>query len=153
MKKILATILTVVLLFGCVTCAQAETNFQSTLMSEMNWTSEEWTEKDNRALTAGMFILEFLMQDSDQYEEVLNQLTVNGDGYICCYGSCVDVYLLMMDGRYRNLFFSPQTGVVTDYGIVRSAPSSTKYTYERFSMQEAADCLIEILEMAAEGND
>ena len=125
MKKVLAFVLVLALATGCCLGAMAATTYSSMLLVLFDDNSAT-TMLSSPDLAIACLVIEQGVHDSSTW---MNSVAYSGYSYIADYGGCIDAYILMSDGRYYNLYFNPDTGMITDYGYQTSKPSSTKYTY------------------------
>ena len=136
-RKIVAATLLISLLLGCLQPAGAEymEKYRSYYLKQLGMNSAELT-KDypNMVFAAALILMEASMAAEDGVE-MFNSVLYHGGGYIAKYGSHLDVFYPVGNGRYLNLFAHPTSGEITDYSFGGDRRSDEK-TYYWFSMDD-----------------
>ncbi len=144
MKKLLAWVLVVVLALGMTSGALAWDDYDSQVLSLLDYTSSELTQNALRPATCAMMLLDYMLASGDT--DVLSSLSVSGTARLAAYGSCIDVYLECTNGKYLNLFYAPGSEKITNYGERTTSSISSDYTYYHVDMSDVLTTLIELLE-------
>lgn len=143
MKKLLAALLALVLTAGLISTALASTDYDSPRLKEASFKSSEWTDTDDhRAVIAAYTLLEYMVL-SGKDASLIETLSANDYARITAYGTCIDIYYPLTDGKYLNLFITP-AGKLSDYGVGTFTGSSS-YTYENVSMRTVMRQMLDFL--------
>ncbi len=150
MKKVLALVLAVALMLGMTSGALAWEEYDSTLLSALDYSSTEMTKTGVRPATCALILLDYMLATGET--DVLSSLAASGTARLAAYGACLDVYFECTNGRYRNLFYAPGSEKITDYGEKSITSISDKYTYYRVDMADVLSAMIDLLG-ALKGDD
>ncbi len=140
MKKLAAGILLTALLLVLATAALASTDYDALIMKDTGKTSKELCDSDSRSVTAALILLDYMLV-SNKDADYLDRFNWNGTCRVGQWPASVDVYYPMSGGEYKNLFFLPYSGKITDYGEGTSQTGSSEYTYYYVSMSDVLNAL------------
>ena len=149
MRKTLSVLIVLVLALGMTQVGFAVDKYPSVLIHELDMTSTEMTTESNRATTAALLLIDYMIALGGD-ASALDTLSVSGYGRIAAYSSCVYVYYLRSDGRYFNLFVAPYTGEISDFGVSVGGPTSTEHVYYYVAMEDIVDAMAAILELVSD---
>ncbi len=136
--KITAIVLLISIALSCTSIASAQSGseYYSRNIKNLDMTSSQMTNsKANRVTIAALILLETVFKAADG-ETMIDKVKTTGTCYIACYGSCIDVYYPVGSSRYLNLFLSPLTGKITDYGYGAYNGGASQYSYYKISMSD-----------------
>ena len=136
--KIVAIVLLVSIALSCTSVASAKSGseYYSTNIKNLDMTSSQMTNsKANRITIAALMLLEVIGKASDG-STIYNKVKATGSCYIARYGSCIDVYYPVGTSRYLNLFLTPSSGKIKDYGYGAYNGGSSGYTYYKINMSD-----------------
>ena len=147
MKKALALILCVVLIFGIVNLAFA-TEYEATIMKGNDLNGNDFAKsKETLALGAAAVLLDYMLKHP-KGTDWLDELDFTGTGHLVLRGSGVTLdyyYETTTKGQFLNLFGRPVAGLVVDYGVGPYNPDSKNQLYD-FPMSEVLVQLQVLLE-------
>ena len=136
--KITAIVLLVSIALSCTSIASAQSGseYYSRNIKNLDMTSSQMTNsKANRVTIAALILLETVFKAADG-ETMIDKVKTTGTCYIACYGSCIDVYYPVGSSRYLNLFLTPASGKIKDYGYGAYNGGSSGYTYYKINMSD-----------------
>ena len=108
MKRVVALLMTMVLLVGCGSAMAESTFFSSSVLSTVDYTVDDWTgSATSRAAFAVVAAVEYMTELGSSFE-----LDYTKDIYVCKTGEMVGVLFCISGGEYAYLLYSP------DYGII-----------------------------------
>ncbi|MBQ8136688.1 MAG: hypothetical protein IJ174_04565 [Clostridia bacterium] len=149
MKRIVAVILLVAISLSCFTVASAGSGdeYYSKVIRNLDMSSSEMTKnRANRVTIAALILLEAIMKDDDGLD-MYDRVKATGTCYIAKYGTCIDVYYPVSSSKYLNLFLTPSTGKIKNYGYVSYNGGSSSYTYTKLTMSDVWSDFSELIEM------
>jgi hypothetical protein len=100
----------------------------------------------NRVTIAALILLEAIMKDDDGMD-MYDRVKATGTCYIARYGSCIDVYYPVSGSKYLNLFLTPSTGKIKNYGYGSYNGGSSQYSYTKLTMSDVWSDFSELIEM------
>lgn len=147
MKKTIAFMLALTICLACVSLASAERGkeYYSSTIKRLDMTSSQMTRnKSNRVSAAALALMELMVNARDGMS-IYDDVSASGNCYIAAYGSCLDIYYPSRGGKYLNIFVTPSSGRIKDYGF-GSYDGSSKYTYYKISMSEVWSDMEELID-------
>ena len=138
-RKIRMMLLLVLLMIFSISTVHASVTYPCLFMSYEIMTSDAIQSSGyNRALGAAGVLLDYLLS-ADKTDEVAGKIGT-GYGFVADFGTCSDFYYPCWDGSYLNLFYSPYSQEITDYGYGKFY-NSNEHEYKTFSISDMVTIL------------